>query len=666
MSEMKSPVTETLQNASNPKKENHFLKKRPQCLEEKNCRYWCLFDTAADAIFLGDSQGKIREANQSASELTGYSQAELIGIDLGELFSSTERQRAPLRFDLVDTGQRVLTERMLTRRDGSTVAVQMNSAIMPDGTYHSFMRDISVSKQVEDALRSSEEKFFRAFNLNPDAININRLHDGVYIAVNQGFKEITGWTEEEIIGRSSLPDGINIWHDKADRERLLTELQANGYVTQFEARFRGKSGRTIHARMSARVIELNGESCILNISRDISAEIEAQKKQKKLEEQMLQAQKLESLGVLAGGIAHDFNNILMAVIGHCELAQRRVAKDSPARPNFEQIKLAAAKAADLANQMLAYSGKGKFNVKPLNLNVLILEMEKMLGVSISKKAVISFDLHDSLPTIEADPTQMRQVIMNLVINASEAIGPKNGVISITTGTQFCDNNYLSETWLDENLPAGHYVFMEIADNGCGISQKDISRIFEPFYSTKFSGRGLGMAAVLGIVRGHKGAIKVYSEPQMGSTFKVLVPASELVAEQVAAVEQPITIDATGQVLLVDDEESLRSIGKAMLEELGFDVLTAADGFEALASYQQQRQDIRFVLMDLTMPHMDGEEAFRELRRIDPTVQVIICSGYNEIDVTQRFAGKGLAGFLKKPYQLQGLQKVVSKMTNHCN
>ncbi len=666
MSEMKSTVTDPLREIVELKKKNQRLEESLRILSSTSSRYQVLVENAADAIFLGNPQGDIIEANQSALKLCGYSKDELIGMNIGELFSVTEKERIPLRFDLLRAGQTVLAERLLTRKDRTTVAIQMNSSILPDGTFHSFMRDISERKKMEDALRLSEEKFSRAFKLSPDAININSLDDGVYLEINQGFTNITGWTEEEVIGKSSLSPELNIWYHKKDRDALIELLRRDGEVSGFIAKFQTRHGRIIYGMMSARVIDLNGELCLLNITRDITEQIEAQNKQRKLEEQMLQAQKLESLGVLAGGIAHDFNNILMAVIGHCELAQRRIANESPARPNLEQIKSAAAKAADLANQMLAYSGKGKFIVEPLNLNVLIIEMKQILGVSISKKAAISFDLFEALPTIEADATQMRQIIMNLVINASEALGQKNGVISITTGTQFCNKNYLSETWLDEDLPAGHYVFMEIADNGCGIPKNDISRIFEPFYSTKFSGRGLGMAAVLGIVRGHNGAIKVYSEPQMGSTFKVLFPASTLVAERIEAVDQPVQVKATGQVLLVDDEESLRSIGKAMLEELGFDVLTAADGFEALASYQQQRQDIRFVLMDLTMPHMDGEEAFRELRRIDPAVQVIICSGYNEIDVTQRFAGKGLAGFLKKPYQLQELQKVVSKITNPCS
>lgn len=410
--------------------------------------------------------------------------------------------------------------------------------------------------------------------------------------------------------------------------------------------------------LSARIIEINAEPCILAIIHDITERKKNQAKQKQLEEQILQAQKLESLGVLAGGIAHDFNNILMAVLGHCELAQRRLNIESPATENLRQIKLAAGRAAELANQMLAYSGKGKFVIDTLDLSQVITEMENILSVSVSKKATLRYDLATDLPTVEADATQLRQIIMNLTINASDAIGDHNGIIAISTGTMVCDRTYLQEVWLDENLPSGHYVFIEVADTGCGIAAEITDRIFEPFFSTKFTGRGLGMAAVLGIVRGHKGAIKIYSEIGKGSTFKILLPASTQPATRTETVARVSLLRGNGLVLLVDDEKTVLDISKEMLNDFGFEVITANNGKEALEVFALQHKQILFVLMDLTMPQMDGEEAFREFRRIDPAVKVIICSGYNEQEVSQKFAGKGLAGFLKKPYLLAELQKTI--------
>ncbi len=381
----------------------------------------------------------------------------------------------------------------------------------------------------------------------------------------------------------------------------------------------------------------------------------------KLEQQLLHTQKLESLGVLAGGIAHDFNNILTAIIGNADLALMRINKESPAVDNLHRIEQSASRAADLAKQMLAYSGKGKFMVESLDINKLVEEMLHMLEVSISKRAVLRLNFTKPLPAVEADATQMRQIIMNLVINASEAIGDKSGVIAITTGCMDCDDSYLKGVWLDENLKDGLYVYLEIADSGCGMDKDVMEKLFDPFFTTKFTGRGLGMAAVLGIVRGHHGAIKVYSEPGKGSSFKILLPASGRPSEIFNNEADKDDWRGSGTVLLVDDEETIRGIGTEMLKELGFSTVTANDGREALEIFKA-RGDISFVILDLTMPHMDGEQCFRELRRIKPDVKVILCSGYNEQEVTQKFAGKGLSGFIQKPYRLSVLKEAVRRIS----
>jgi len=642
--------------------ENRRLKQSLHTLVDSTAHYEALIESAADAIFMGDPNGNIIFVNQSATILTGYNSSELLSMNLGDLFLPEEQQRVPLRYDLLKQGKTVKTERFLSRKNGSTVPVEMNSRMMSDGTYHSFFRDTTERKQAEEVLRISENKFSQMFHLSPDAIALTRIGDGSFIDINQAYCDISGWSRSEIIGRSSMSEGINIWFDQNDRGEMVKTLRESGEVLGLEAKFKGKDGRTIVGLLSARIIEMNEETFVLTMTKDITHWKSLLTKQQKLEEQMLQVQKLESLGVLAGGIAHDFNNILMAVIGHCELAQRRLTIESPAMEHLRQINLAAGRAADLANQMLAYSGKGKFVVEAVDLTQIIIEMEHILSVSVSKKATLRYDLTHDLPSIEADATQLRQIVMNLIINASDAIGDGNGVIAISTGAMDCDRAYLEEIWLDENLPAGTYVYLEVADTGCGIESNKVNRIFEPFYSTKFTGRGLGMAAVLGIVRGHRGAIKVYTEVGSGSTFKILLPASSLpvVSQKTENVLAPL--NGSGLVLLVDDEATVRNIGSEMLADFGFETITARDGQEALDIFQEKHSDIKFVLMDLTMPRMGGEEAFREFRRIDPDVKVIICSGYNEQEVSQKFVGKGLAGFLKKPYLLDSLQKMIQKIT----
>ncbi|MDD2367262.1 MAG: response regulator [Desulfuromonadaceae bacterium] len=402
---------------------------------------------------------------------------------------------------------------------------------------------------------------------------------------------------------------------------------------------------------SGRIVMLQG------ILHDITDRKHDEEQRLKLEQQLLHTQKLESLGVLAGGIAHDFNNILTSIVGNADLALMRVNAESPAVDNLHRIERAAERAADLAQQMLAYSGKGLFVIKNLDLNRLLEEMLHMLQVSISKKAVLRLNLTPDLPLVEADATQIRQIIMNLVINASEAIGDKSGVIAITTGCMDCDRNYLKNVWLDENIKEGLYVYLEIADTGCGMDRDTQAKIFDPFFTTKFTGRGLGMAAVLGIARSHKGAIKVYSEPGKGSTFKLLLPASGKPAEIFNEEQLEVEWKGSGKVLLVDDEETVRGIGKEMLLELGFQVITSNDGREAVQVFKLN-PDIVFVIMDLTMPHMDGEQCFRELKKLNPDVKVIISSGFSEHEVAQMFLGKGLAGFVPKPYKMSKLKAVI--------
>ena len=651
-----------LRELSKLQEENQQLKQSLHTLADNTAHYEALIESAADAVFMGDPAGNIIFVNQSATILTGYNSPELLSMNLGDLFFPEEQQRVPLRYDLLKQGKTVKTERYLNRKNGTIVPVEMNSRMMSDGTYHSFFRDMTERKQAEKVLRVSEKKFSQMFHLSPDAIALTRIADGKFIDINQAYCNISGWSRNEIIGSSSLPEGINVWHDQRDREKMVKTLRESGEVLGLEAKFKGKDGNIIIGLLSARIIKMNNETFVLTMTKDITHWKSLLTKQQKLEEQMLQVQKLESLGVLAGGIAHDFNNILMAVIGHCELAQRRLTIESPAMEHLRQINLAAGRAADLANQMLAYSGKGKFVVEAVDLTQIVIEMEHILSVSISKKATLRYDLTHDLPSVEADATQLRQIVMNLIINASDAIGESSGVIAISTGVMDCDRAYLEEIWLDENLPPGAYVYLEVADTGCGIELNAVNRIFEPFYSTKFTGRGLGMAAVLGIVRGHRGAIKVYTEVGSGSTFKILLPASSLPAVSQKTDNVPDPLNGSGLVLLVDDEETVRNIGSEMLADFGFEAITASDGQEALDIFQEKHSNIKFVLMDLTMPRMGGEEAFREFRRIDPNVKVIICSGYNEQEVSQKFVGKGLAGFLKKPYLLDSLQKMIQKIT----
>jgi CheY-like chemotaxis protein len=347
----------------------------------------------------------------------------------------------------------------------------------------------------------------------------------------------------------------------------------------------------------------------------------------------------------------------MAILGHAELARDEISPMSPVRNSLDEIEKASRRAAELCRQILAYSGRGKFVIETLAPSDLVEEMVHLLRTSISKKTILNMNFDRTQLCMQGDPTQIRQVIMNLIINASEAIGEDSGVITISTGALECTRGYLSEALLGEDLGEGLYIYLEVSDTGRGMDEETLGRIFEPFFTTKFTGRGLGLSAVLGIVRGHKGALRVSSEVGKGTTFRILFPAVEEAAAPPAEKDLAAgdTWKGTGRVLLVDDEETIRVLGKRMLERLGFAVLTASDGREALRIYQDREEEIDLVLLDLTMPHMNGEEAFRELRRINPAIRVILSSGYTEHEIVARFAGKGLAGFIQKPYTVAALR-----------
>ncbi|MDQ6984464.1 MAG: response regulator, partial [Ghiorsea sp.] len=359
-----------------------------------------------------------------------------------------------------------------------------------------------------------------------------------------------------------------------------------------------------------------------------------------------------------------FNNILTAILGNAGLALSKLPATSPINSYISNITQASHKAADLCKQMLAYSGKGQFIIKPILLSELVEDMKQLLHVSIAKNVVLRLDLSTQIPAINADVTQMQQVIMNLVINAAEAIDTNSGSISISTGVMRVDQHYLTTTFLEESLELGQYVYLEVSDTGCGMSEETQKKIFEPFFTTKFTGRGLGMAAILGIVRGHNGAIKVYSEENKGSTFKLLFPCSEEKAESLASPEsRQIQFQSSGCVLVVDDEETIREVAESMLKDLGLTCLMAADGIEAIEVFKKNHATIDVVLLDMTMPRMGGEDTFSELCRIDPDVKVILSSGYTEQDATNRFTGKGLAGFLQKPYAPQLFAEKLSHVFN---
>lgn len=526
--------------------------------------------------------------------------------------------------------------------------------------FHGYLTNITDRKNAEEALKESEGRLKAIIDNSPVGIALSR--DGVCLDTNPVYLKMFGYESIDEIRGASLLNQISV----KERDRVREIVRKRSVKADVESLYESvglkKDGTEFPFMVSANRIELKDGPLTIAFFTDLTQQKKIEQDRLEMERKLLHTQKLESLGVLAGGIAHDFNNLLMAVLGHADLALSEISSASPIKPQLEEIITASRRAADLCRQMLAYSGKGRFVLEKIVLRDVIDEMIHLLKTCISKKAILNLNLEKNLPQIECDPSQIRQLLMNLVINASEAIGDKSGVITISTGARFCDRAYLSEIFIDEDLQEGLYVSIEVSDTGCGMSRETQERIFEPFYTTKFTGRGLGMSAVLGIVRGHKGAIRVYSEPGQGTTFRALFPALDVLDEE--KTYQPKSVDnlhkGSGRVLLVDDEDTVLLVAGKMLERFGYKVVIAHDGLEALDVYSQYNGEFVFVLIDLTMPRMNGEEAFRELRRLNPDLPVIISSGYTEYEIAPRFAGKRLAGFIQKPYRMAALQEVITK------
>ena len=513
--------------------------------------------------------------------------------------------------------------------------------------------DITERKLAETAAIESQAVAKALFDSPTDAVFLVST-DGTYLDCNEVAARTFGKTPAGIRGtkRHELVPA-----ELADQQARRAERVIR---TRKPLRFETENTVSTYDVVMYPIIDASGEvSRMAVIARDVTELKKAQQERSDLREQLLHAQKLESLGILAGGIAHDFNNLLTSILGQADLTLLALPIDSPARPSLEEIVKTTRRAAGLTNQLLAYSGKGQFFTRTLDLGEVVKEMSNMLEVSVSRKATLKFETATDIPSIEADVSQLRQIIMNLVINASEALAGRTGVVSVTVGAREFDRAFLSRNVLGQSLSPGTYVYLEVRDTGCGMKAELIEKAFDPFFTTKFSGRGLGLATVLGIVKAHEGAIRVDSVPGKGTTFTILFPPSQELPEKEDERREPILeMAGSGTILLVDDEDIVRDPAGRLLAKLGLSVLTAANGREALEVFQAHKDEIVCVILDLTMPEMSGGEAFRELRRMKSDVKVILSSGYGETESIRSFPGRGPDGFIQKPYQLKQL---VSKL-----
>ena len=582
---------------------------------------------------------------------------ELVGLAMEDVDPTFGPERAStLRTQLRQQGSSTF-ESIHLRGDGSVVSAEVsaNHFIHAGREYITgYIRDISVRKANESALARAALLLARL----PEAVFCTDL-DGTVTFWNEGAERLYGWSAGEMLG-----------HPVLDRYpcALAAEVQQRLHRAAAGEEWHGewldtrRDGARVWTDASiTRVLDRDGRPAgLLGIIRDITERRRAEQERIALEHRLQETQKLESLGVLAGGIAHDFNNLLTGILGNASLAKLDLPPDSPLENSIGQIETAALRAAELCRQMLAYSGKAQFVIAPLDLGQLVEETARLLHLSLSKKARLVLDLAPGLPPVLGDATQLRQVVMNLVLNAAEALGPNAGTITVTTRQIHAAREQLERCHTFGDHPGGESVELRIVDTGCGMTPETLARIFDPFFTTKFTGRGLGLSAVLGIVRGHHGALDVVSTPGIGTTFCVLLPiAAAAVSPQIDG-STAAPWHGAGTILIADDEPAVREVLAQMLERLGFSVVAAADGVEALASFRAAPDRFAAVLLDLSMPRCDGAETLQGIRALRADAPVLLISGHGHGEIHEQFAQHRLAGIVQKPFTTPALRDALQR------
>jgi len=550
------------------------------------------------------------------------------------------RYRADLRIRTKSGQEKWLHDSSLPLRDPKTGSVIGALGIL---------MDITERKQAERALFRSEEKYRTLFEESKDAILIT-TPEGKFIDVNSAGVQLFGYSSKEEITRTDI--GNDLYWNPNDREKFLALMDRQGFVKDYELEIKTKEGKKFTVLETATTVrdEQGNVTAYRGIVRDITA-------QKELEQQLIQAQKLESLGTLAGGIAHDFNNILGIILGYTNLLQGRTPSQELLEKALETINGAVGRGKNLVKQILTFARKTDVLYGPVYLNLLITEVARMLAETFPKTIAVELNLGKSLPAIVADPTQILQVVLNLCVNARDAM-PNGGTLRITT--QRCDGVSLRSLFPDAEQE--HYLQMSVADTGIGLEEKVKSRIFEPFFTTKEKGKGtgLGLSVVYGVVKSHDGLIRVESEPGKGSTFHLYfpIPKTEGEPRESLEIDKGEVPGGSETLLLVEDEEFLRELVKTLLGSKGYQVLTARDGEEAVEIYRQHRASITMVLMDMGLPKLSGQDAFLKLKTINPKVKLIFASGYLDQDTLTEVIKAGAKDFVPKPYNPNELFKKI--------
>jgi PAS domain S-box-containing protein len=536
-------------------------------------------------------------------------------------------------------------------KNGSSKIIHFNPVLLEDDKIFLTYTDITPTAKAEAALRESEEKYRVTVQSIPDSITITRISDGRYLYVNDGFCDLSGYSREEVIGKT--PFDLNLFYDPEDREKFINILEAQGKVKDFDVKYRVKDGSVFDTLLSAQPLRFENEDCLVAIAKNITFLKQTEREKSKLETQLQQARKMEALGTLSGGIAHDFNNLLMGIQGNTSIMLLNMNTDNPHYEKLRNIERSVESGAELSRQLLGFARGGKYQVKPTDMNALIEQSSKMFGRT-KKEIIIHRKYQSDIWTVEVDQGQMEQVMLNLYVNAWQAM-PGGGHLYLETENLDLDSKYAKL----HGLKAGRYVRTSFTDTGIGMDKATQEKIFDPFFTTKEIGRGtgLGLSSAYGIIKNHDGMINVYSEKDKGATFNIYLPASE--ADLPKPKETPvIPVKGAGTVLVVDDEVMILEVAREMLVELGYQVITAGGGDEAIALYRQHQEDIKLILLDMIMPDKSGQETFNEIKAINPEAKVLLCSGYSLNGEASKILEQGCLGFIQKPFNIHQVSQAI--------
>ena len=617
-------------------------------------------DEAQDFISWVDEEGRYLYANKSLLALYGLSLDALRAKRIWDQVPSMTEDGWRTRWSVVKALGQLRNEAVLHGSGGRAVPVEVASTLMQA---EERLLICHIARDLSEARRAERERMEHAASL---ALVLEGAGVGYWdwslpddaLKIDQTVSHLLGY------GPGELPSAMTGWRERIlhpeDREEAsalaLPYLKGAPGLYDHEFRLQRKDGTWIWVGARGRVTERDAEgraSRFQGILQDIDA-------RKRAEAGLQQVQRLESLGLLAGGIAHDFNNLLTAVLGNLNLARLDAAPGTRSGDHLRRAEEAVQQAANLSRQMLAYSGKGRLMVGSIDLNGLVAQTRDLMAASLAKKVELEADLDPSGPRLEGDGTQIQQVVLNLLTNAADAIGQRTGAIRVST-TAVALKGDEPMRFPPGGLPPGDYVELRVSDTGEGMAPEVQARIFDPFFTTKATGRGLGLSALLGIIRGHRGGIQLDSAPGAGTVFRIFFPRSAAGGAEAPSAAPSDAQALSGTLLLADDEPGVLEAGRALLEALGFTVLAAEDGESAIAAFLDHQDEIRLVILDQTMPRLSGTDAFRAIRRLRPGLPVILSSGFSEEEVGDTLRAEGLEGFLQKPYRLADLERVVRKV-----